>query len=182
MDSACALLDRELVISGIVHDMNGRLMALHWFADATDGWRERSPNAPGTVGAPGPAIEQLTRLGAALSDTAVGPIREGKFRGVTVRVCGPIEVLEVALEGLPSATVQIEVVPDHVAIRVTGVPAAEATIGWSFPDVERWRAEGGPGLAGARLQIAARLVGATQFAFPVPVVGATTSFLLHLAR
>ncbi len=182
MDPACALLDREIMISGILHDMNGRLMVLQWFAHAIDEWRERIPDAFRPIGDPVPAIEQLTRLGGALSDTAVGPPGEAVFRGVPVRVRGPIEVLEVALSGLPSVAVQVEVMPDHVVLSVTGVPAAEATMGWSFSDVERWRAQGGPGLAGARLQIAARLVGATRCFFPVPVTGPTTSFLLHLAR
>ncbi|MDP2311437.1 MAG: hypothetical protein Q8P41_00915 [Pseudomonadota bacterium] len=173
MDPARTLLDRELLLSSIVHELRGPITAVHGFVELDD-----QHHRPGLLS----AVERLTSLVATLSQTAVSAAEVARFQGVPVVVKGPIETLDVALAGLPHREMTVELAPEHVSITLFGVPAAELAAGWSLAQVRRWLAEGGPGLAGARLRIAARIVGALRYSFPLSPGDTEAVVHIHLAR
>jgi hypothetical protein len=173
MDLARTLLDRELLLSGIVHELRGPITAVQGFVEL-----EEDRARPSLV----LAVDRLTTLVHTLADPAVASPEVVPFRGTPVRVKGPLQVLELALAGLPHREVAVEVLPDRVALTVTGVPAGEVAAGWSLTQVQRWLAEGGPGFAGARMRIAARIVGALRYSFPLVAGEAEGVVTIHLGR
>ncbi|MES2641239.1 MAG: hypothetical protein V4850_17245 [Myxococcota bacterium] len=173
MDPARTLLDRELLLSGIVHELRGPITAVHGFMELDD----KTPR-PGLAS----AVERMTSLVSTLSDTSISPPEVVSYRGSSVLVKGPIQVLELAIASLPHSAVTVELTPEHVVIQITGVPATEVAAGWSMAQVRRWLADGGPGLAGARLRIAARIVGALRYSFPLTAGESQGVVHIHLAR
>ncbi|MDP2306175.1 MAG: histidine kinase dimerization/phospho-acceptor domain-containing protein [Pseudomonadota bacterium] len=173
MDPARTLLDRELLVSGIVHDLRGPLTAIQGFTELYD----RNPRP-----VLAPAIDRMTSLVSTLAETSVSPPDFVQFGGVRVRVRGPIGVLELAIASLPHRALRLELAPEHLAVEISGVPIAEIAAGWSLAQVRLWLAEGGPGLAGARLRIAARIVGALRYSFPLTPGESEGVVHIHLAR
>ncbi len=173
MDLARTLLDRELLLSSIVHELRGPITAVHGFMELDD----HNPR-PGLES----AVERLTSLVATLSDTAVSPPEVVQLRGVAVRVKGPIEALEAAIAGMPHRSLTMELEREHAVLTLEGVPVGELAAGWSMTQVRRWLSEGGPGLAGARLRIAARIVGALRYSSPVMPGEAEAVVSIHFAR
>jgi hypothetical protein len=173
MDPARTLLDRELLLSGIVHELRGPITAVHGFMELDD----KTPR-PGLAS----AVGRMTSLVATLSDTSISPPEVVSYRGLSVLVKGPIQVLELAIASLPHSAVTVELTTEHVVIQITGVPVAEVAAGWSLAQVRRWLVEGGPGLAGARLRIAARIVGALRYSFPLAAGESQGVVHIHLAR
>lgn len=153
MDAARALLDRELLLSGIVHDLRGPLTAVQ-------GWAELEEEQ-GSVG-PAGAISRVAGLLDAVADAAPRAAEVATFADRAVRVKGPIDVLRIAIDDLPHASLALEDTDDATILRIDGVPAGEMPQGWSLTQVRRWLSEGGPGLAGARVRIASRIVGAVK--------------------
>jgi hypothetical protein len=171
MDSLRVLLDRELLISAIVHDLRGALTA-------AQGWAELEE------GDDGPLTRVLVRVATLVEDFAEGvaPPATVELYGQTVRVTSPIDILHLAIDGLQHTAVAPRVEGDVAAFDIAGVPADEAVAGWSLAQVRTWLAEGGPGLAGARLQIAARRVGAARCQFAPSADGAHVVVTVRLPR
>jgi hypothetical protein len=169
MDAARTFLDRELLLAGIVHELRGPITAVCGFIELEEDHPRPSLEA---------AVDRLTSLVNALSDSSVAPPARDTFRGVPVTVKGPLEVLEVAIAGLPHRSVDVTEGAEHVALAIAGVPIEELAAGWSIAQVRRWLAEGGPGLAGGRLRIAARIVGALRYTFPI--VSGETEATVHI--
>src|SRR4051812_3647883 len=99
MDPARTLLNRELLVSALVHELRGRITAVQGFAELDAG------RHGARIGA---AHAGMTDLVATLSETASEPAGIAEFRGVPVRVRGPIEVLETAIAGLPHRAMELE--------------------------------------------------------------------------
>lgn len=173
MDPARTLLDRELLLSSIVHELRGPITAVHGFMELDD--REPRPGLES-------AVDRLTSLVATLSDTSVAPPESVSFHGIDVRVKGPVEVLDAAIAAMPHRSLSVELEREHAVVILTGVPVGELAAGWSLAQVRRWLAEGGPGLAGARLRIAARIVGALRYSSPIATGEAEAVVTIHLAR
>ncbi len=174
MDPVRTLIDRELLLSGIVHELRSPITAVQGFVELAE---ETNPR-PGLEA----AVDRLATLVNTLSETGVVPPYTAMFCGTEIRTKGPPEVLERALSLLPHRSLTIEARADHVALAIGGVPATEQSAGWSLAQVQRWLAEGGPGLAGARLRIAARIVGALRYSFPL-AWGETEGVIhIHLPR
>lgn len=174
MDVLRALIDRELLVTAVVHDWRNALNAVTTAPDYDD-------VAP--YGPLGQATERMISLANRLADSPIGPVQLATFRGVTVRVRGPIAALELTLSELPSSSMTVELHPEHLSITAAGVPRAELDAGWTASRVEAWREHGGPGLAGARVRVAARLVGAMRCSVPMPPQGEYDgSMYIQLAR
>jgi hypothetical protein len=174
MDVYRALLDRELLVTAVVHDWRNALNAITTAADYDD-------VAP--YGPLGHATERMITLANRLSDAPLGTMELATFRGVSVRVRGPVTLLELALSQLPSTGMTVELHPEHLSITASGVPREELEVGWTSSRVEAWREHGGPGLAGARVRVAARLVGAMRCSGPMPAPGEYDgSLTIQLAR
>lgn len=172
MDPVRTLLDRELLLSGLVHELRGPITAVQGFVEL-----EESPR-PGLEA----AVERLTGLVDILAETQIAEPVVAMFCGTTIRCKGPPEVLERALSLLPHRSITVEVHADYVALAVGGVPAAEQAAGWSLAQVRGWLEQGGPGFAGARLRVAARIVGALRYSFVVPAGGTEGVVYIHLPR
>jgi signal transduction histidine kinase len=173
MDAARTLLDRELLLAAIVHELRGPITAVCGFIELEEDHPRPSLAA---------AADRLTSLANALSDSSVSTPERDVLRGVPVTVKGPLEVLEVAIAGLTHRAVEVADAADHVAVTITGVPVEELAAGWSIAQVRRWLAEDGPGLAGARLRIAARIVGALRYTFPIVSGESESTVHIRLAR
>lgn len=174
MDVLRALIDRELLVTAVVHDWRNALNAVTTAPDYDD-------VAP--YGPLGQATERMITLANRLADAPIAPTQLATFRGVSVKVRGPIAALDMALSDLPSAGMTIELHPEHLSITATGVPRSELEAGWTSARVEAWREHGGPGLAGARVRVAARLVGAMRCSAPMPPQGEYEgSMYIQLAR
>lgn len=173
MDAARALLDRELLLSGIVHDLRGPLTAVQ-------GWAELEEEQ-GNLG-PAGAIARVSGLLDAVADAAPRAAEVATFADRAVRVKGPIDVLRIAVDDLPHAATTVEDTEDAAIVRIEGVPAAEMPQGWSLTQVRRWLSEGGPGLAGARLRIASRIVGAVKLQAALVPGGAHGTVTIWLPR
>lgn len=153
MDPAHALLDRELLISGILHDLRGPLTAVQGWAEL-----EEERGSPAVTG----ALTRVRTLLDGIADPTWAAPADAVFAGARVRVRGPIDVLKIAVDDLPHERIEVVSDGERVDVRIDGVPAAEIPQGWSMAQVRRWLEEGGPGLAGARVRIAARVVGAVR--------------------
>ncbi|MFZ5481902.1 MAG: hypothetical protein ACOZNI_34395 [Myxococcota bacterium] len=145
-----AALDRELMVSAVAHDLRGSLTA-------AQGWVElEDPDGP-LAG----VLDRMALLVEALGDP-VGEPEVARIEGEPVRVVAPIDILKLAIDGLQHAARHTRVEGEEVVIELHGVPAAEIVGGWTLAQVRAWLRSGGPGLAGARLQVAARRVGASR--------------------
>jgi hypothetical protein len=153
------LLDRELLVSGAIHDLRGPLTALQ-------GWAEIEPGE--AAEAAGEACQRMREVLEELGRTAPGELDDidlGEALGTSscrAAVRGPPALLVAALEGLPGHLLTFEHTPTAVILWVGGLSLDAIVSGWSLRQVQTWIQEGGPGLGGARLRIAARLVGATR--------------------
>lgn len=171
MDPVRTLLDRELLVSGYVHDLRGALTAVMGYAELD------SPSLRVEEG-----LERVNTLVGSLSDTSVLPSEVAAFRGVAVRVRGPIAILEFALARLPNRGITLVESDGVVVLTVVGVPSAELAPRWSLATVQLWLAEGGPGFAGTRLRIAARIVGHTRYSHSLTGGDTEGTLTIHLAR
>ena len=151
MDAARALLDRELVVSAVVHDVRGSLTALLGWAELAD-----DPMIGVTLGRVVGLVDELVQS---------PPTHAASFEGRTVRVTAPIDILRIAIDDLPHRSIEVRDQEGEVIVEIGGIPAVEAEGGWSLAKVRRWLAEPGPGLAGARLRIAARMCGVLGLSF-----------------
>lgn len=150
------LLDRELAISAALHDLGGPLTAMQ-------GWAELSTDLGGR--GLDDVMERITAYLALIGDPRPGPPVVAEIAGCRVSVHGPIDILRIAIDDLPHREVRAWTEPDGVRVEIHGVPLEENASGWTLAEVRAWRATGGPGLAGARLRIAARVVGALRVSF-----------------
>lgn len=153
MDVRRLLIDRELIHSAALHDVRGPLTAVQ-------GWAEIDEDriGPGPLG----ALTRITAILDSVGEAATPPAATQTFEGIPVRLRAPIDVLQTAIHDLPHARVEVERVGERVAIRISGLSGEELPSGWSLAQVRRWLEEPGPPLAGARLRMAARLVGAVR--------------------
>lgn len=161
MDPVRASLDRELIISAALHDVRGPLTAIQGWAEL-----EEERGRAGPLGALARMLDLLDVLG----DAAPHPPHVAELEGHLVRVRGPIDVLKMAIDDLPHREVRVAEEGETVAVRILGVPLGSMSSGWSLAQVRRWLAEGGAPLAGARLRVAARTIGAVRHDF-APVTG-----------
>jgi hypothetical protein len=179
MHDALALLDRELLLSAIAHDMRGALTAVQ-------GWVELSED-PGAA-AVEPAVERLHVLVRAIGEPTgtarVESVLTSDGADVPVLARAPLALLRAALAGLPHDGSEIVAGEGVLCIHLRGVPEVEACGGWSLEQARAWRDAATPGHSGARLRMALRLIGAVGHAY-VPDDGARTAagtFTLRLRR
>jgi hypothetical protein len=179
MHDALDLLDRELLLSAIAHDMRGALTAVQ-------GWVELSED-PGAA-AVEPAVERLQMLARAIGEPMgkerVEPMPTTEGADVPVLVRAPLALLRAALTGLPHDGSEVVVSEGTLCVILRGVPEVEACGGWTLEQARAWRAAPTPGHAGARLRMALRLIGADGHAY-VPDAGAPSpvgTFTLRLRR
>jgi hypothetical protein len=173
MDPIRALLDRELFVSGVRHDLATSLTVVQGYVELD--YPDARPELAN-------AIADACSLLSLLSDPRAPRSESAWFRGARVRVEGPVEVLEWAVRELPHRSVRVEEGGRDVLVTIEGVPVGEQDPRWRLADVTRWLSEGGPGLAGARLKIAARIVGAPcNFGNPVADAGEGEVYI-HLPR
>lgn len=168
MDAARVLLDRELVLSAIVHDVRGPLTALLGWAELAD-----DPMIGETVGRVAGLVDELVQT---------GPAHTATFEGRAVRVRAPIDILRIAIDELPHRSMEVREQGGEVIVEIHGIPAAEGEGGWSLAQVRRWLAEPGPGLAGARLRIAARMCGALGLSVVLAPGEAESVVTVRIAR
>lgn len=167
MDVRRLLIDRELLLSAALHDVRGPLTAVY-------GWAEMEEARVGS--GPLSAIARVTAILDEAGDLGTRPFATEVYDGVPVRARGPIDVLQTAIHDLPHARVLVERVDELVAIRISGLTSEEFQSGWSLAQVRRWLNEPGPALAGARLRMAARLVGAVRLDV-APAAGTVTIWM-----
>lgn len=173
MDAVSTLLDRELLLSGLVHELRGAITAVHGYAEL-----DASPPRAALEA----AIDRMSGLVSTMAEPVAAPSARVQLLGEWVRVSGPPEALERAIALLPHASLTVEARGDIVCVEIEGVPATEQAPGWSAAQVSRWLAQGGPGLAGARLRIAARIVGALRCSFPIAWGENEGTITIHLSR
>jgi hypothetical protein len=133
-----ALLDREVMRLGLAHDLRGAWTAARGLVEVLGaGWPP----------AAAPAVARLDALAALLGAVPSAPLSR--------------EVFEVAWRGLPCASASVDDTPDARVWTAHGVAPEGLVTGWSLAGAEAWHATSHLGLAGARVRVAARLVGAT---------------------
>ncbi len=151
MDAARAWLDRELAFSALLHDLRSPLTALSAVDDQAPDlvppWQRlaalvRDPPMPAYA----PCAVDIAAL-LHLPGSCIATFR------------APPDLLIAALRTLPRAGLELRV-NAGVLLAAHGVPAVEGSPAWSVRAVEEWFARGGDGLAGARVRVAARLIGA----------------------
>ncbi|MFN7146955.1 MAG: hypothetical protein ACK4YP_24485, partial [Myxococcota bacterium] len=96
MDAVATLLHRELLLSGVVHELRGPITAVQGFVELD----EAHPR-PGLEA----AVGRLSALASRVGDPAVAPPETAVLFGTAVRVKGPVAVLERALAELPHRSV-----------------------------------------------------------------------------
>lgn len=149
MGTAEALLDREMLVTGAVHDAQGALTGLRGLADLLAG-EERE-----ILGAATERLEGLLRdvrapvgrpevvdLGAACGQASC-----------RVRLDGPVELFLAATRGLP---VRVE----GDGVEIGGLSADAMRVGWSLDQARAWALTPGPGRVAAHVRVAVRLLGA----------------------
>lgn len=173
------VLDRELVVSAVAHDLRGAMTAIQGWAELAD---------DDTSAAVEPAFERARELVAALADPCGGERLECLARApdAPVRARASLALLEAALAGVPHSGVDVEVADAEVRVVVHGVPAHEGGGGWTLAQVRGWLARApaggappGPGHAGARLRMAVRLLGG-GWTYAADASGGT--FIVRLTR
>ena len=173
MELVHALLDREVLLAGLLHDLRGALTAVHGLLEL--GLPDAEPLTTASLG-------RLEALGQGLSNLPLGSVSTRTVAGHRVRSSAPIELLEGAIERLPHGRLRWEVGDAEVECFLDEVPSSERSAGWSADQARAWIASGGPGFAGARLRVAARMVGVSRFSFQLADGKAcgTVSFRLPL--
>jgi hypothetical protein len=172
-----AAIDRELLLSAFSHDVRGPITALDGFFEI----EEVAGTSPGQLA--------LRRLADLVGVLAARPPRSSTanlrcFEGlpdVTVRVACPMDPLRVALRRLPHGPLAVRL-DAAVATLVVPGDAAQLDTEWSLPQVRRWLASPAPPLAAARVQVAARMVGAAAHVEPDPADVARALLLLRFER
>lgn len=172
MENARLWLDRELAFSALLHDFRGPLTVLSGVEEQAPAlarsWQrltDLSRNPPRPTFPPR-AVDIAALLG--LPGTALAQFQ------------APSDVLVVAIEGLPRAGLELRVAKE-VTLSAHGVSVSEGAPSWTLATVEEWFARGGDGLAGARVRVAARLVGA-RVTFQTQAALARGVLSLHFAR
>jgi hypothetical protein len=171
------LLDRELCWTGLVHDLRGPVTAL-------GGLLELEPVASPLLQA---ACERLSAMvaedlpsrGDHVEDLAVLLGVPGSAPAV---MAAPGEVLAQALLAVRHDGVAVSAGEHGVIVEITGVATIDGESGWSLGQVRAWLADGAPGLAGARMRVAARLCGAQAQVFTAEPGAAHGLLRLHFAR
>jgi hypothetical protein len=172
MTDGGAILDRELLLAGITHDLRGALTAVQ-------GWAELADEDTGA--ALEPVLARMRLLTDAIGDLD-GVWREEALGALRVRVRAPLDLLTGAVRALPHGGEALRVEGGVVLWELRDVPETEAAAGWSHGQVRAWMREGGPGHLGARVRIALRMVGGAGHAFRLTSAAACTLTLrLHLA-
>jgi hypothetical protein len=167
------VLERELTLSAIRHDLGGSLTGNLYWAErgAAAAWRDINPS-----------LERVPQLVAGLSEPWAREPVPATVAGVPVRVTGPIDVLRIAIDDLPHGAIGASQTADALVLRIEDVPRAESVTNWTYAQVRDWRAAGGPGFAGARLRIAARITGLEPPAFAFPEGGVEGTVTIRLPR
>ncbi len=137
-EAVLALLDREVLLAGAAHDLRGALTA------ARGGLELGEDGMPYELE---PSFARLDDVAREMGAVVIGHVPDG--------------VLDVALAALVAAR-RLRRDEDGRRVDVLeGVVGAGIVRPWGLTLGRAWLAEGGDALAGARVRVAARLVGAT---------------------
>lgn len=165
MELIQTFLDRQLVASAYLHDLANSITPVLWAVEAAVEEGRMDARYEQTV----ERTPELFSAAREPPEPLVPAPRPGVFRGFSVLIRAPIELLEYALAHIPHREVEVEVGAETIRWSILGIPEEEASGQWDVAKVREWMTSGGPGLAEARLQMAARVVGATYTAPVKPV-------------
>jgi hypothetical protein len=158
VDFVQTLIDRELLVSAHIHDLSTTHMAVMWAL-------ETEVNSGRILPEVELKAQDVATLIHGMRDRVSSAAVPAVLWGERVLALGPVEALEISLVQLPHTRVTVSTTAEAVSWSIEGIPAQEGRVLWTVPMVREWLANGGPGLAYARMCIAARIVGAT---FTVP--------------
>ena len=172
-----ALLDRELYWTALFHDLRGPVTALGGLLELEP---VVSPSQQHTCDRLSAMVaDDLPNAGDHVEDLAVVL---GVLGSAPASLAAPGEVLSSALLHVAHDGVTVTLGEHGVIVGISGISTIDGQSGWSLDQVRDWLSVGGPGLAGARLRVAARLCGAQAQVFTAPAGAAHGLLQLHFAR
>lgn len=177
---AHAWLDRELILAGFFHDLRGGLTSLQ-----------------GCLDLDGPSMSAILRsvsdrlIGICDQVGTVGSLREAAVdlgpalhldRPLLLLLKGPAELLSYAIDEVVFERLQVQEGEAVTTLTLHGVSSADGEHAWTRQEAEQWLQAGGTGYAGARLRIAARLLGAIGQAYETGGADGKGSLLIQFRR